>query len=85
MKGGVSAFPESGRKSHLAERAIKSNSPHFLPLACKMFSCHNRKHSRQSLSDGVCLYGEGYGAKIQKGRRNYRQDQDFVSIRDILL
>ncbi|MCP4699490.1 MAG: hypothetical protein GY862_21980 [Gammaproteobacteria bacterium] len=29
-------------------------------------------------SEGVCLYGEGYGAKIQKGGGNYRQDQDFV-------
>ncbi|MEJ2610314.1 MAG: RNA ligase family protein [Candidatus Thiodiazotropha sp.] len=26
----------------------------------------------------VCLYGEGYGAKIQKGGANYRPDQDFV-------
>lgn len=26
----------------------------------------------------VVLYGEGYGAKIQKGGGNYRQDQDFV-------
>lgn len=26
----------------------------------------------------VCLYGEGYGAKIQKGGGNYREDQDFV-------
>lgn len=26
----------------------------------------------------VCLYGEGYGAKIQKGGENYRPDQDFV-------
>ncbi|MBC8180250.1 hypothetical protein H8E88_03915 [candidate division KSB1 bacterium] len=26
----------------------------------------------------VCLYGEGYGAKIQKGGGKYRQDQDFV-------
>lgn len=26
----------------------------------------------------VCLYGEGYGAKIQKGGGNYRSDQDFV-------
>lgn len=29
-------------------------------------------------SDGVCLYGEGYGAKIQKGGGNYRSNQDFV-------
>ena len=28
--------------------------------------------------EGVCLYGEGYGAKIQKGGGNYRPDQDFV-------
>lgn len=28
--------------------------------------------------DGGCLYGEGYGAKIQKGGGNYRSDQDFV-------
>ena len=27
--------------------------------------------------DPVCLYGEGYGAKIQKGGK-YRDDQDFV-------
>ena len=27
---------------------------------------------------GTCLYGEGYGAKIQKGGGNYRQDQSFV-------
>lgn len=27
---------------------------------------------------GVCLYGEGYGAKIQKCGENYGQYQDFV-------
>lgn len=26
----------------------------------------------------VCFYGEGYGAKIQKGGGNYRSDQGFV-------
>ena len=26
----------------------------------------------------VCLYGEGYGPKIQKGGGNYRNDQSFV-------
>lgn len=26
----------------------------------------------------VCFYGEGYGAKIQKGGGNYRKDQGFV-------
>ena len=28
--------------------------------------------------DGVCLYGEGYGARIHKGGGNYRADQDFI-------
>ena len=28
--------------------------------------------------ENVCLYGEGYGAKIQKGGGNYRQGQDFI-------
>ena len=27
---------------------------------------------------GVCLYGEGYGPKIQKAGSKYRNDQDFV-------
>ena len=34
--------------------------------------------------DGACLYGEGYGAKIQKGGGNYRQDQSFVLF-DVLI
>jgi len=33
---------------------------------------------KEKFPDGVCLYGEGYGAKIQKGGGNYRQNQDFV-------
>ena len=33
----------------------------------------------EGIFDGpACLYGEGYGAKIQKGGGNYRQDQSFV-------
>lgn len=28
--------------------------------------------------DEMCLYGEGYGSKIQKGGGNYRPDQGFV-------
>lgn len=33
----------------------------------------------KEMFDGpVCLYGEGYGARIQKGGGNYRSDQDFV-------
>ena len=32
----------------------------------------------EKFPDGGCLYGEGYGAKIQKGGGNYRPDQSFV-------
>lgn len=32
----------------------------------------------ETFKDGAVLYGEGYGAKIQKGGENYRADQDFV-------
>nr|WP_243448296.1 RNA ligase family protein [Candidatus Thiosymbion oneisti] len=28
--------------------------------------------------NSVCLYGEGYGAKVQPGGGKYRQDPDFV-------
>ena len=37
-----------------------------------------RQRLAEVFPDGACLYGEGYGAKIQKGGGNYRQDQDFV-------
>ena len=33
---------------------------------------------KEKFSEGVCLYGEGYGSKIQKGGGNYSSTQDFV-------
>ena len=41
----------------------------FLPLTDELCSL---------FGGNACLYGEGYGAKIQKGGGNYRSDQDFV-------
>lgn len=43
----------------------------------------DRFHTQEQLlwekfPQGATLYGEGYGARIQKGGGNYRQDQDFV-------
>ena len=32
---------------------------------------------KEKFDSAICLYGEGYGAKIQNGG-NYRQDQDFI-------
>jgi len=37
-----------------------------------------REIFKEKFQDGVCLYGEGYGAKIQKGGGNYKAVQDFV-------
>lgn len=37
-----------------------------------------RNQLNEMFPDGACLYGEGYGARIQKGGGNYRSDQDFV-------
>jgi hypothetical protein len=42
---------------------------HFFPQKDKLL---------EAFPDGGCLYGEGYGPKINKAGRNYRQDQDFV-------
>lgn len=33
---------------------------------------------QETFNTDVCFYGEGYGAKIQKGGGNYRPDQGFV-------
>ena len=33
---------------------------------------------KEQFDGPACLYGEGYGAKIQKGGGKYRPDQDFV-------
>jgi len=47
---------------------VKRLNERFLPQIDNLMSI---------FPDGACLYGEGYGGKIQKGG-NYRPDQDFV-------
>lgn len=45
----------------------------------RFHSDETRAKLGEMFPDGdACLYGEGYGAKIQKGGGNYRPDQDFV-------
>lgn len=41
-----------------------------------LFDGHDKIH--EMFPGAVCLYGEGYGAGIQKGGGNYSQIQDFV-------
>lgn len=47
-------------------------------LESRFHSNESREKIAEMFADGCCLYGEGYGAKIQKGGGNYRSDQDFV-------
>lgn len=58
----------------------KAQIPAFLveKLEERFHSQATRDKIAGLFSDGACLYGEGYGAKIQKGGSNYRTDQDFV-------
>jgi len=47
-------------------------------LNTRFHTIEQRRRLAEIFPDGGCLYGEGYGAKIQKGGGNYRVDQDFV-------
>lgn len=54
--------------------------PAFLveKLQARFLTDEQSARLKEIFPDGGILYGEGYGAKIQKGGGNYRQDQDFV-------
>lgn len=69
LKDGAVTFGGKTDSAQIPAQLVTRLNDRFLPLAAKMlevFGCD------------ACLYGEGYGAKIQKGGGNYRQDQDFV-------
>ena len=69
-KDGKITFGGRTDRAQIPVTLIERLNDRFLPLT-DLFN--------QTFSGGeVCLYGEGYGAKIQKGGGNYRQDQDFV-------
>jgi hypothetical protein len=52
--------------------------PAFLVDKIQQRFLPQKAHLNEAFPEGGCLYGEGYGAKIQKGGGNYRADQDFV-------
>ncbi len=52
--------------------------PAFLVTKLNERFLPQRERFAAKFDNAICLYGEGYGAKIQKGGGNYRQDQDFV-------
>ena len=69
FKGGAVTFGGKTDNAQIPAQLVARLNERFLPMAEQMqevFGCD------------ACLYGEGYGAKIQKGGGNYRPDQDFV-------
>ena len=56
--------------AQIPAKLVERLNERFLPMVAKL---------GEVFVDGAAvLYGEGYGAKIQKGGGNYRADQDFV-------
>lgn len=68
QNGGVT-FGGRTEDAQIPAQLVTRLNERFLPMAAKM---------AEVFDDGAVLYGEGYGAKIQKSGGNYRQDQDFV-------
>ena len=69
LKDGIVTFGGKTDSAQIPAQLVTRLNERLLPLANKMqevFGCD------------VCLYGEGYGAKIQKIGGNYRADQDFI-------
>lgn len=70
FKNGEVTFGGRTDDAQIPVRLVARLNERFLPLVEKL---------GEVFADGsAVLYGEGYGAKIQKGGGNYRLDQDFV-------
>lgn len=54
------------------------------PLVERLQEHFTVEKMEETFEGDACLYGEGYGPKIQKGGGNYRDDQDFVLF-DVLI
>lgn len=70
FKDGGVTFGGRTADAQIPAKLFERLNERFLPMAHKL---------AEVFPDGTAaLYGEGYGAKIQKGGGNYRADQDFV-------
>lgn len=69
FKDGIVTFGGRTDDAQIPAQLVARLNELFLPLAEKL---------TEMFEGGAVLYGEGYGAKIQKGGGNYRPDQDFV-------
>ena len=70
FQDGKITFGGKTDRAEIPNKLVNRLNEKILPLIDKFVEIFN--------DADVCLYGEGYGAKIQKGGGNYRADQDFV-------
>lgn len=64
FENGVVTFGGRTANAQIPSQLVTRLQERFFPMA--------------DIIQNGCLYGEGYGPKIQKGGGNYRADQDFV-------
>lgn len=65
-----------GEKIRFGGKTDNAQIPtHLLAVLQDMFPIEK---AREIFTGPICLYGEGYGPKIQKGGGNYRKDPSFV-------
>lgn len=69
FRDGKITFGGKTDAAQIPAQLVERLNEKFLPLADLM---------QNTFGCDACLYGEGYGAKIQKDGDNYRKDQDFV-------
>jgi ATP-dependent RNA circularization protein (DNA/RNA ligase family) len=70
FKDGIISFGGKTDNAQIPAFLVNRLKDKFIPMLDKFKEIFN--------DNNVCLYGEGYGAKIQKIGSSYRQDQDFV-------
>lgn len=66
------------RKITFGGKTNSASIPAFLVSRLEVRFFPQAERLAEMFPDGGCLYGEGYGPKIQKGGGNYRADADFV-------
>jgi len=69
FNGEIITFGGKTKNAQMPSQLVTRLNDVFLPLL-PIF--------KEIFEGGACLYGEGYGAKIQKGGENYKQYQDFI-------
>ncbi|MCK9549170.1 RNA ligase family protein [Aquamicrobium sp.] len=78
----ISPYQEEGKAYEVVfgGKTDAAQIPAFLVerLQARFHTDDQRAKLAEMFPDGACLYGEGYGARIQKGGGHYRADQDFV-------